>query len=426
MKKIYSLLVLATLFLTSCGEEFLDPTRPSQEDVFSTRDGLVGVANGLQARYSVGRQSPYGYAIITANGFTTRELGIPQAGNADEVALYQGDVLPNNGIVNNIWSQSLINYAEAQKVIDNIGVVGNSNERASILAHASIFKAMSLGFLIQFFESVPLKTEKNAVFSNRTEVLASAIKTLKDVEPVLPNANGFVGLVGNINYRNTINALLARYYLMAGDQTNAFAYATLVTQSVRSNFVFDAVNQNAIAATAFLVANNYQPAGRSFGLPTALQPVATDGRINFYINPISTPTAVRGAGFWDVVSKPVPVYIPSEMILIRAEVFARQSNIPSAVTELNRILQKTAAADAWGIGANLPAYSGALDQASVLTEIYRNRCIELYMSGLKLEDTKRFGRPGVNVAGSERNRNFYPYPESERFNNINTPADPAN
>ncbi len=426
MKKFLITTIIACFFLTSCNEEFLDPTRPSQEDVFSSRDGLVGVANGLQSRYSVGRQSPGGYAIITANGFTTRELGTPQAGNADEVALFQGDVLPNNGILNNIWSISLINYSEAQKVIDNVSKIGLVNERASVLAHASIFKALSLGYLIQFFEKVPLKTEKNAVFNTRAEVLAEAIKTLKDTEPTLNSATGFTGLVGNINYKNTVYALLARYYLMAGDLTNAFNYATLVNLTVKSNFVFDGVNNNAIAATAFLVANNYQPIGRSLGLPMALQPVATDGRINFYINPTSTPTAVKGAGFWDNISKPVPVYLPGEMVLIRAEVFARNNQLSQAVTELNRILQDTAANDPWGVAANLPAYAGTVDQATILTEIYRNRCIELFMSGLKIEDTRRFGRPGSGAVGSERNRNWYPYPESERFNNTNTPPDPGN
>ncbi len=76
--------------------------------------------------------------------------------------------------------------------------------------------------------------------------------------------------------------------------------------------------------------------------------------------------------------------------------------------------------------ANLPPYSGSITQADILTEIYRNRCIELYMSGLKLEDSRRFSRPAAGVTGAERNRNWYPYPISERINNTNTPADPAN
>jgi len=431
MKKFIILSALMSLFLASCDEEFLDPTRASEEDVFSSRDGLVGVANGLQSRFSVGRQSPFGYAIITANGFTTNELGAPQGGNADEVALFagSGEVLPVNGVVSNIWAQSLILNSEAQKVINNIDRISLPVEKASVLVHASIFKALALGNLIQFFERVPISTEKNAVFNSRAEVLAAVIKTLEDTKTSLPNATGFAGLVGNLNYTNTINALLARFYLMSGspsDLDKALEHATLVNLSVRSFFPFDAVNQNSIAATAFLVANNYQPIGRTLGLPSALQPVTADGRINFYINPISTPSAVRGAGFWSGVGTPVPVYLPGEMILIRAEVLARKNQLPQAIIEINRILQKTAASDAWGVGANLPAYSGAVDQVSVLTEIYRNRCIELFMSGLKLEDTRRFGRPAAGAPGAERNRNWYPYPDAERFNNPNTPADPPN
>ncbi|RTY87375.1 RagB/SusD family nutrient uptake outer membrane protein [Flavobacterium sp. RSP15] len=431
MKKFIILSALMSLFLTSCDEEFLDPTRASEVDVFSSRDGLVGVANGLQSRFSVGRQSPFGYAIITANGFTTNELGAPQGGNADEVALFagSGEVLPVNGVVSTIWAQSLILNSEAQKVINNIDRISLPVEKASILVHASIFKALALGNLIQFFERVPISTEKNAVFNSRAEVLAVVIKTLEDTKTLLPSATGFSGLVGNLNYTNTVNALLARFYLMSGspsDLDKAFEHATLVNLSIRSSFPFDAVNQNSIAATAFLVANNYQPIGRTLGLPAALQPATADGRINFYINPISTSSAVKGAGFWSSVGSSVPVYLPGEMILIRAEVLARKNQLPQAIIEINRILQKTVASDAWGVGANLPAYSGAADQASVLTEIYRNRCIELFMSGLKLEDTRRFNRPASGTVGAERNRNWYPYPDSERFNNTNTPADSAN
>ncbi|MEY3620470.1 MAG: hypothetical protein RLZZ391_836, partial [Bacteroidota bacterium] len=43
-----------------------------------------------------------------------------------------------------------------------------------------------------------------------------------------------------------------------------------------------------------------------------------------------------------------------------------------------------------------------------------------YMSGLKLEDMRRFGR-----ATTERKRNFFPYPFKERDGNPNTPADPS-
>jgi starch-binding outer membrane protein, SusD/RagB family len=80
------------------------------------------------------------------------------------------------------------------------------------------------------------------------------------------------------------------------------------------------------------------------------------------------------------------------------------------------------------VGADLAAgYTGAATKDAVLAEIYRQRCIELCNSGMRLEDSRRLGRPGPDQAAGvrERNRNFFPYPQTERDNNTSTPTDPA-
>jgi hypothetical protein len=64
--------------------------------------------------------------------------------------------------------------------------------------------------------------------------------------------------------------------------------------------------------------------------------------------------------------------------------------------------------------------------SALLTEIYRQRAAELYLQGLRWEDSRRLGRPGPPTSLDERNRNFWPYPDQERRNNPNTPANPAN
>ena len=84
------------------------------------------------------------------------------------------------------------------------------------------------------------------------------------------------------------------------------------------------------------------------------------------------------------------------------------------------MVTKTAVADPFGVGAGLTAVSGTLSQQQLLDLIYRHRCIELFMSGLKIEDMRRFGR-----AKAEFKRNLFPYPFRERDNNPNTPTDPA-
>ncbi|MBC5842592.1 RagB/SusD family nutrient uptake outer membrane protein [Flavobacterium sp. F-380] len=422
MKKIFISMLTMSLFFTSCNDEFLDPTLPSQEAVLSTRGGLIGAANGLQQLWSTTRLSPV-YTIITANGFTTNELRLINAGNADEGELSIGGVslTSKNALTNNLWSQCLVINSESQKIIDNVNVLTVESEKASIFVHASIFKAMALGTLIQFYESVPIKTMSNSPFNSRAQVLAETIATLKATESYLSNANGFTGLISSIKYKNTVNALLARYYMMAGELDNALTHANVVDLTSKSTFTYDAVSNNPIAFNSILTNNVYQPLDRTFGLPSSLAPVSNDGRVNFYITTGSNPATA--AGFFNSNTTAIPVYLPGEITLIKAEVYARK--IPNMLNdskmELDKVLTKTASNDAFGIGANLPAYTGTMSQASLLTEIYRNRCIELFMSGLKLEDSRRFSRPA-----NERNRTYYPYPDSERFNNTNTPADPAN
>ena len=115
----------------------------------------------------------------------------------------------------------------------------------------------------------------------------------------------------------------------------------------------------------------------------------------------------------------MPIYLPGEMSLIIAEANARTNNLDAALIALNSVLTKKT--DSWGIGADLPAYAGARTPEAILTEIYRNRRIELFMSGMALEDSRRFTRPAA-----ERSRTWMPYPAIERNNNTNTPDDPTN
>jgi starch-binding outer membrane protein, SusD/RagB family len=49
-------------------------------------------------------------------------------------------------------------------------------------------------------------------------------------------------------------------------------------------------------------------------------------------------------------------------------------------------------ANVFSVMADLSSFSGPLMQALLPDEIYKQRCIELYMSGLKLEDMRRFNR----------------------------------
>jgi starch-binding outer membrane protein, SusD/RagB family len=168
----------------------------------------------------------------------------------------------------------------------------------------------------------------------------------------------------------------------------------------------------------------YQPKDSTLGLPLVLQPDLNDKRVPFYttINTTAAPR-FRINGFCNAVGSSFPIFLPGEMTLIKAECYVKGPavNLASAKTELDKIINKTPAQDAWGVAAQLTGgYTGALSVAAMTDEIFKQRSIELFMSGFKLEDSRRLGRP---VA--ERKRSFFPYPFKERDNNPNTPADPS-
>ncbi len=418
------MLAAGMLTVSSCEQkEFLNPSSASETQVVTDVYGLISLANGLQYRYSVGAAGVT-YTMISANGLTTKELLVLNAGNTDLDLLGKGsgNVQGNNAIISNLWAQSHLTKSNADIILKNIEVAADPALRSGLTAYASIFRALSLGALGEFWQQAPIGIATNISFNTREEVLKEAVATLETAATTIaataPSADFTTRVVNSIDMPNTIEALIARYSLMLGEYDKALAAANKVDLTKKSAFNFDDVSQNPIFFSSFGNRNVTEPVNTALGMPDALKPEAADKRVNFYTQ-TAAPTRNLGTGFFTSNTAQIPVYLPGEITLIKAEILARQGSIDAAVNELDKVRTKTT--DVWGIGAALPAYSGARDATSVLTEIYKNRGIELFMSGLKLEDSRRFGRPA-----SERNRDWYPYPTNERQNNTSTPADPAN
>jgi hypothetical protein len=292
-----------------------------------------------------------------------------------------------------------------------------------LISYASIFKALAIGDMSLFWEKVPSGTGSNVSFIDRMQGFAAAIATIDNALATI-NANAIsaaflANIPAGIDIPNTLHALKARFSLFAGNYTQALTEANAASLTVKSTFNFTTVNLNPIFET-HTSTNNVCAAvdTTTLGLPAGLQPDPNDKRLKFY-----TTSAYNSKikGFGAASTTAWPIYLPGEMTLIKAEAYARQStpDIVNALIELNKIVTKTPAGDPYGVGADLPPLVGPLTQAQILDQIYKHRCIELYMSGLKLEDMRRFGR-----ANTERTRNLLPYPFLERDNNPNTPADP--
>jgi hypothetical protein len=316
---------------------------------------------------------------------------------------------------------------DANNVINGASQLGDKGYASGLIGYASIIKALSIGSLSMYWEKVPDTIgTSSTVFIDRVQGFNKAIAAIdKALAAISSNAisAGFTtDLPAGIDIVNTLNALKARYSLYAGNYSAALAAANLVDLSKKSTVNYDAAVANPIYTSATSTNNLYQPVDSTLGLPVDLAPNLADKRIPFYtaINAVVLPR-YRLNGFWIAATTPIPIYFPGEITLIKAECYARQASpdLANAILELNKVVTKKAANDALGLGADLTAVA-PVTKDEVLLEIYRNRCIELFLSGLKLEDMRRFGR-----ATSERKRNFFPYPFRERDGNINTPADPA-
>jgi len=418
----YALLLTTVVFATGCNKEYLNPNAATADEVLVSVKGLTGVTVGLQKNYSTGRGGLL-YAGITLNGLTTNELISINTGNTNEERLVAGGVQVDgdNTIVGNVWTSANKIIYDADHVINNAAALPDKGYAAGLIAHASIFKALALGNLSQYWENIPVGNGKNVQFTTRLEGFNKAIATIDNALSVITANAISASFTGNIpagiEIPNTLRALKARYALFAGNYVLALTAANSVDLTKKSTFTYDALNLNPIFEIATSTNNVIQPKNQDLGQTGANVPDVGDGRIPFYT---TVSTTVRIKGFGDATFTQIPVYLPGEMTLIKAEAYARQAtpDLNNSLIELNKVVTKTT--DPFGVNANLASLAGPYTATELLNLIYKHRSIELFMSGLKLEDMRRFNQPQA-----DRKRNFFPYPNQERDNNTNTPANPA-
>jgi starch-binding outer membrane protein, SusD/RagB family len=431
IKQIVAIAALVSIAIvpSGCKKDYTDPNKATEEQVFSSPKGLTGVVVGLQRVYALGRGSTL-YNLVTINGLVTNEMVVINTGNTAEVQLAAGGtaVDGNHTMLTTFWTTCNKVIYDADKVISNAKNLADKNYASGLIAYASIFKAMSIADMSQFWEKVPADIGVNVTFIDRVDGFKKAITVIDEAIAAIGanaiSASFISNVPAGIDISNTLNALKARYSLFAGLYTQALTAANAVDLTKKASFNFDVLSLNPIFEVSTSTNNVVQVKDSTLGLLDPLQPdLGLDKRIQFYtsINPTIAPR-YRINGFGAAAVTAFPVYLPGEMTLIKAECYTRQAtpDLVNGLLELNKVVTKQPAADPFGVGAGLSPLIGPYTQAQLLDQIYKHRCIELYMSGLKLEDMRRFIRPNA-----ERKRNLMPYPLRERDNNSNTPADPA-
>lgn len=434
---IYFFFAIFLLLVSSCKKDFTNPSAVPIDQAFTTAQSLTGDAIGLQRVYTVGRGSSL-YNRISLDALLTNQLFVLNQGNTSEYQLQQrGSVDGTNTILGGLWTSSNKIIFDANNVIRSAEKMSDKNYASGLIGYATIFKALALGDMAMYWEKIPDTVGQQVNFVGRMQGYAKAISAIdralayikadsisKLFLTAIPQNSSSSTPNPTIDIVNTLHALKARYSLFSLDYPTALTEANAVALSSKSAFTFTTSTLNPIFETATSTNNVYAPGDSSgvnqnMGLPLGLRPDGGDKRVPFYISTNATSPVYRIAGFGAGSTTPWPLYLPSEMTLIKSEVYARQNDLVNALAELNKVVTKQAAADPFGVGADLPPVS-ATTQQQVLDLIYKHRSIELYIAGLRLEDMRRFGRPMA-----ERKRNLLPYPFIEKDNNPNTPPDPT-
>jgi starch-binding outer membrane protein, SusD/RagB family len=435
INRCFLLLIISGL-VASCKKEYVNPSSASIPTVTTNVDALMNLAAGLQNRFTIGRQSPL-YCAVTGGAYSVFAIKTIVSSNVAEfeMEIGKGSVSQGNSIVSQLWTQSMLTRTEAETILDNLNVANDPADKVGLKAYASIFYALSMGTLSQFFEKIPLVKENNATFSSRIVALEKVISILEsadsDLSTTTPSSKFLSKVPTGIDVKNSIKALLARYYNIHSMATGtynsvsgnkAIAFASAASQTIKSEFRFSVGTPNPVGNINFL-GTVYGAVDSTLGLKNGLapSPAITDPRVGYYISKVGANYPFKAFALGQTSS--YPVYLPGEMTLIIAENQARQGSFVPAKNTLDAVRTKTT--DSYLIGANQLPYSGALTTTDLLTDIYKQRRLELYLCGQELEDSRRFNRPAPNAVGEERNRNFYPYPLIERNNNTNTPADPT-
>ncbi|MBI5474066.1 MAG: RagB/SusD family nutrient uptake outer membrane protein [Ignavibacteriae bacterium] len=439
MKALFVFLLLACVGFgvwSGCSLDQVTPNAPAETDVLTTAAGIRAVAVGIQGIYGETVNETIEASAFAAKQFATMPASVLGLREIETGRNNNGldDVQPGNGTGSNFWSGHYRVVKAAEDLIKNTPnvAIADAGTRSGILALARLMKAMSLGELIETYEQIPVDvtTSQTPMFVSRDVALNTVISLLETARDEItvnpPSADFNTTILGTgFDLMNTIQAMIARYALIKGDYAKALAAANAVDLTKTSSMFYNSTTtRNPFYLNAIQLLY-YKPV-RTFRLNAE----TNDRRVAFWV------TAGTGNSF---LGTPVDefaqyrtdaakyyVYLPGEITLIKAEAAARMGDLTTALTHVNTVRTKTT--DAAGIGASLPAKTSAdlSTQAAMLDEIYIQRYYELFITGLRLGDSRRFGKPGPEAAPAVRTRtlNWFPYPDAERLSNPNTPPSP--
>jgi starch-binding outer membrane protein, SusD/RagB family len=290
-----------TLFLAACDMDLTDPNNPNQNDIVTSLSGLRELTVGLQATWGNVLVDP-----VYITGLVTDEIGAIVPAFESYRQVDAGAEVENNlGPSTETWGGMFRVVAVANELLEYAPQVAMEPEmRSGMVALAHLYKGMALGALLQTYERIPLDVGLHNVspeFASREAGLAAVLAELEaaraQYQATTPSAAFNALLTPGFNLPNTIDAMIARYSMIAGDYARAEAAAQRVDLNILSEHRFAATDQNPIRNMFYGSGNAYALRAKQHFRLTA-QP--GDQRVGYWV----TAAAIAGeTGTLDHVSR---------------------------------------------------------------------------------------------------------------------------
>lgn len=416
-------LVALVAVIGGCSFDIDNPNSPNVIGENPTRSEVAATANGIliATRADVGDWALdggiFGREAYRFDGSDPRFVGEMMQGPLDPGSPpFGGDH----------WTEEFAAIRTANDLLAVIGTAGalTAAEQSAATGFAHTLQAYNFLILLDSHsqDSIPLDvgtsvTDAPAPFRSNADAWAHVIALLDGAVAELDAGgaafpfslpSGFSGFDTPATFRQFNRALRARVAVYRGDFAGALA--ALAESFIDPAAPLDRGVYMDFSAGPGDFANPLAldpQVGENFGHPslrTGAQ-LQTGGALDQrFLNKLVT-RAPRSAGTPQVLTSdlgwirypspnsPIPLIKNEELILLRAEANIGLSNLGPAVTDIDLVRTTS---------GGLPTYAGAVDQASLLTELlYNKRYSLLFEGGHSWVDYRRYGRL-ADLATNER------------------------
>lgn len=239
MKKIFSILFIATILITGCSEDFLDRKSLTAlaDDTFWTTAAdaemaLAGCYSNLQNAHLYD-SDPWASGVVRWDYMS--DDGWVRWGWMQGGAISRGEHSTTDGLVSNFWKQSYQTIVRCNRVIDTVPTLGDdvisASSSAQIVAEAKFIRALIYNLMSMTFEDVPLITaiqpveEAETPKSPKADIVAFILSDLEGCVEALPakGADDWGRATKGAGY-----ALLARINLYNANWSAAASWAQKV------------------------------------------------------------------------------------------------------------------------------------------------------------------------------------------------------